>query len=196
MKKLELDRECGRKRVLFFDVDFWFQKPINVEQWDAGTWFAVHDSGVHNPGIFPRQDCDQYGMDRSRYWNSGFFVCNFGIQSHRQVFQRARILLGQSKTGKIPKPHDVTDQSLLNLAAQQIPISFCPLPERFNFYLKSFEWGQTDFIPRHIIGLHAAGEPLKTKLKALKEQERVLCNCQTPMLPDAVAARYCKNYEL
>lgn len=173
MAKLELDRHCGRERIVFFDVDYWLLRPVDFSKWDACSWMAVNDSATLNPWAFPHTDCEAFGMDKLRYFNSGMFMANFNLQDHRKVFQLARRLHSQVGSGKIKTPKDKTDQIYLNLAAQRLNISTSLLPAGFNFYLKSVVWGQLPFIPRNIIGLHAAGEPLKSKLSSLKAQAKV-----------------------
>lgn len=200
--KLELDRHCGKQRVVFFDVDWYMQKPIDFTTWSPNHWFAVQDFGVYNPSIFPRQDCDLLQMDHRRYFNSGFMVINFAIESHRKVFQKARTYMRQLKNEKlcingqkIASIHDKTDQSILNLACQHVNVDIIILPQSFNYYHKGWEFGQNDVIPRNIIGLHAAGFPIKEKARALRDQERVLCRVQKPMCPDAIRMRYSQLFE-
>lgn len=196
MKKLELDRECGRQRVLFVDVDIWIQKPVNFETWDSSCFFAVHDAGVYNPEIFPCQDCELYQMNKMMYFNSGLMLMDFRIKSHREVFQKARVFARQVETGKLPKPFDRTDQLFLNMAVQKVGVNFSLLPQKFNYYHFGWEYGQVQVIPRDIIGLHAAGFPVKEKLQALQEQERVLCNVKRPMWPDAIRMKYANIFEM
>lgn len=173
MKKLELDKECGRQRILFFDVDFWWLKPCDVTKWCANAWLAVNDSAAMNPWAFPHTDCEAFGMDKLRYFNSGMFAANLALPEHRAIFQLARKLRKQVVSGRLKTPKDKTDQVYLNLAAQQLNINTSLLPSGYNFYMKSVVWGQLPFIPRNIVGLHAAGELLKNKLSALKTQSKV-----------------------
>jgi len=195
--KLNLDKLCGQQRIVFADVDLWFCKPVDFSKWDSTCWFAVQDAGVYNPQIFPRQDCDLYRMDINRYFNSGLMVVNLAIPSHRQVFQKARLLNKQMESGVLPNQfYDSTDQSLLNLAVQKVGVNLSILPQKFNYYHKNWEWGQVETIPRGIIGLHAAGYPLPEKLAALQMQEKVLCNIQRPMWPDAIQMRYEKIFDM
>lgn len=181
-KKLELDRECGKSRVLFFDVDYWLLRPMDVQKWCPNSWMAVHDSATFNPHAFPHTDCEAFGMDKLRYFNSGMFTCNLALKEHRQVFQMARQLRSRVVRGSLKQPTDVTDQVYLNLAAQKLNLNYSPLPTKFNFYLCAAQWGQLQFIPRDIVGLHAAGVPLKGKAEALKQQAAVfgydLCGIQ------------------
>ncbi len=173
MKKLELERECGKQRILFCDVDFWWLKPVDVTKWCANSWMAVNDSATMNPWAFPHTDCEAFGMDKLRYFNSGMFTANLALAEHRQVFQLARKLRKQVVSGKLKMPTDKTDQVYLNLAAQQLNVNTSLLPAGYNFYMKSVVWGQLPFIPRNIVGLHAAGEVIGRKLSSLRAQAKV-----------------------
>jgi len=173
MKKLELDRECGRQRILFFDVDWYALRRFDPKSWCDKTWLAVHDSATFNPHAFPNTDCGLFNMDKLRYFNSGFFVCNLAIKEHRQVFQVARRLRAKVLRKTMPMPVDVTDQFYLNKAAQDINVSTHLIPLKFNFYLMASVWGQVPYIPRDVIGLHAAGFKLEEKQRALELQSEV-----------------------
>jgi len=50
------------------------------------------------------------------------------------------------------------------------------IPLKFNFYLRASQWGQVPYIPRDIIGLHAAGIELKDKKRSLEIQAEVFTN--------------------
>ena len=173
MKKLELDKECGRQRIVFFDVDFWLLRKVDFAKWDAFTIFAVHDSAVFNPHAFPHTDCQNLGLEKLRYFNSGFMVVNLALQSHRKVFAEARKLRKRVVSGKLANPTDVTDQFYLNKAAQDVGAPLHLVPLKFNYYHKAAQWAQIPFIPRDVVGLHAAGEKIEDKLHALKIQSGV-----------------------
>jgi hypothetical protein len=171
--KLELDRYCGKQRVVFFDVDFWLLRPVKFDAWDAPHWYATHDSAVFNPHAFPSTDCGLYKLDKLRYFNSGFFICDLRNPMHRKVFQRARQIHAKVQRKKFPKPVDVTDQFYLNYAVQELGVGLNLVPLKFNYYHKASVWGQVPYIPRDIIGLHAAGYKREDKLQALQVQEQV-----------------------
>jgi lipopolysaccharide biosynthesis glycosyltransferase len=158
---------------MFFDVDFWWLREVNPMQWHSDVWHAVNDSAVFNPHAFPHTDCGAFGIPKQRYFNSGMFCCNFELAEHRQVFQMARQLRSRVERGSLQKPTDVTDQFYLNYAAHKLSLNVSLLPTKFNFYLKSAQWGQMQFIPRDIYGLHAAGFPIEEKKKALEAQAQV-----------------------
>jgi len=185
MKKLELDKECGRQRIVFFDVDFWLLRKVDFAKWDAFTIFAVHDSAVFNPHAFPHTDCQNLGLEKLRYFNSGFMVVNLALQSHRKVFAEARKLRKRVVSGKLANPTDVTDQFYLNKAAQDVGAPLHLVPLKFNFYLPAAIWGQVPYIPRDVIGLHAAGYKREEKLDALHVQSQVFGRENLIMCPEA-----------
>lgn len=195
-KKLELDRECGRQRILFFDVDFWMLRECNFETWCPNTWLAVNDSACFNPHAFPHTDCESFGMNKLQYFNSGFFLCNLALKEHRKVFQVARMLRSRVVRGSLKQPTDVTDQFYLNKAAQDANVSMHLVPLKFNFYLRSSQWGQVPYIPRDIIGLHAAGFPLAEKKRALEVQAEVFTNEVMRVCPEAQQYEAVRLFEM
>jgi hypothetical protein len=194
--KLELDRECPRTRIVFFDVDYWLLRPMSPQQWCPMSWVAVQDSAVYNPHAFPHTDCESHRLDKRRYFNSGMFTCNLVVPQHRQVFQEARRMRRRVVSGKDPAPVDVTDQYYLNAAVQKLNPSVGLMPTKFNFYKKAADWGQLAYIPREIIGLHAAGEPLPTKLEALRQQSAVFGSNTCSMWVEAALANQNHLFEL
>lgn len=184
-KKLELDKECGRQRIMFFDVDWYALRAFDPKSWCDRSWLAVNDSAVWNPHAFPNTDCGLFKMDKLKYFNSGFFICNLALKEHRQVFQVARRLRAKVVRKTMPKPVDWTDQIYFNLAAQQLNINLSLVPTKFNAYILAAAWGQLPFIPRDIVGIHAAGVPLKDKERALKLQSEVFGYDICRMHPEA-----------
>jgi len=184
-KKLELDRECGKQRILFFDVDYWLLRPVNFEEWCPRTWLAVHDSAAFNHWAFPHTDCEAFGLQKLQYFNSGFFVCNLALKEHRKVFQVARRIRKKVLSGSLKKPTDLTDQFYLNKSAQDTQVSMHLVPLKFNYYHMASKWGQIPYIPRDIIGLHAAGEKLENKAHALKVQGEVFSGELLRVCPEA-----------
>lgn len=191
MAKLELDKKCGSRRILFVDVDYYFLRPFNPLPWDSKCWFAVHDSAAFNPYAFPHKDCVQQGMNKAQYFNSGMFVCDLRLKEHRNVFVEARRL----KKLKRLNPVDVTDQFYLNKAVQGLRTNLSLLPTKFNFYLKAASWGQLPYIPRDIVGIHAAGEPLKYKASALRHQCKVFGQELLPMCREVVEWEFVRLFE-
>lgn len=185
MKKLELDRECGRQRIMFFDVDWYALRAFDPKTWCDKTWLAVGDSAVFNPHAFPNTDCGLFGLQKLQYFNSGFFICNLALKEHRQVFQRARQIRSRVVRKSMHKPVDVTDQFYLNKAVQDIGVAMNLVPLKFNFYLKASHWGQVPYIPRDIIGLHAAGYKVEEKQRALQVQAEVFTSELLRVCPEA-----------
>lgn len=196
MAKLELDKSLPRTRVVFFDVDLWLLRPMDpLRNWSPYTWMAVMDNAVFNPHAFPHTDCASHKMNKRRYFNSGLFGINLALPHHRKVFQEARKLHRLVFSKKMKAPVDVTDQFYINKAVQILNIGQAMMPEKFNFYMKSVDWGQSPCIPREIVGLHAAGEPLKRKLEALREQARVFERPTGPMLAEAAFNNHSMIYD-
>lgn len=185
MKKLELDLECPRDRIVFTDIDFWFLREVHFESWCPNTWLAVMDSAVFNPWAFPHSDCEAFGMQKIQYFNSGFFVCNLALKEHRKVFQVARRIQKKIRNGTMKKPVDVTDQFALNKAAQDTNVPMSLVPLKFNYYHRASQWGQVPYIPRDVIGLHAAGFKLEEKKRALEVQAEVFTSDVLRICPEA-----------
>lgn len=173
MAKLDLDKHLHGQKIVFFDVDFWLIRKVNFEAWDFRYWCAVHDSAVFNPHAFPNTDCGLFKMDKLRYFNSGFFTCDLSRKDHRAVFQKARKIAAAVQSKRMPRPVDVTDQFYINKAIQDLNVGINLLPLKFNYYHLASAWGQIPYIPRDIIGLHAAGEKRENKLHALQIQSEV-----------------------
>lgn len=193
--KLEIDQHITKTRVVFFDIDWWMLRNTAFDTWCPNTWFAVHDSAVFNEHAFPNTDCRDFLMNSLQYFNSGFMVFNLALQQHRDVFKLARKLLRQVNSGKMRKPTDVTDQFYLNMAAQQLRLPISLLPTKFNFYLKAADWGQIPFIPRDIVGCHAAGCKIEEKHRALKAQAEVFGRPIGNMIPSVFAYDQTRIFE-
>lgn len=195
--KLQLDKLCPKRIVVFFDADLWFLSQTgfaNINQ--LGCVLAVHDSAALNPHAFPHTDCQDFGMPKTEYFNSGLMVWDNANPSHRQIFVNARKLKSKVVRNKHKKPTDVTDQFYLNMGRIQseVPLSF--LPTNHNFYLFSAFWGQISFIPRTIIGLHGAGIKTEHKFERLTEQAKVFTHEHCPMHAEAAAFEVARNMDL
>ena len=88
------------------------------------------------------------------------------------------------------RPVDWTDQYFLNWGVQRQKGLLKRLPFALNFYKPAVDWGSYPFIPREIIGLHAAGAPLRDKLQTLESQAAVFGGPTNSMLPEAVQHFY------
>ncbi len=193
--KLQLDRLCGRRPIIFIDADFWLLRNPNWNSWIVPQkgFFGVLDSAVFNPKAFPHTDCDENGLDSTRYVNTGFFSCDLRDPDTRKVFQNARKSWRLWQRGKL-KTADVTDQYHLNLALLKVPVQLLPL--MFNFYMFAVDHGQVPYIPRDIIGLHGAGIPAKEKYQGLSDQYKVFCRYVRDMHDDAILNAYSKSFQL
>lgn len=191
--KLEIDKHVGRRPVLVMDADLWFVRPWKAEEvMGTAMWLGCHESAVWNPASFCYKDCHENGLDRFRYINTGLFVCDLRRQEHREVFKWARNSFRSVRT----KTHDSTDQYHLNraLLRANAPISF--LHPKYAFYTLSTVWGQYPFIPREIVGVHAAGVPLKMKYKVLTAESSLFGRSHHPMCRDAVDWHFAKTHEI
>lgn len=83
------------------------------------------------------------------------------------------------------KPVDVTDQFALNKAAQDTNVPMSLVPLKFNYYHRASQWGQVPYIPRDVIGLHAAGFKLEEKKRALEVQAEVFTSDVLRICPEA-----------
>lgn len=201
--KLNLDMIMDRKKFLFFDSDYWLLRKLPLDSWDGSAWLAVNDPGVFAPYAFPFSDCKREGMDRAKYWNSGFFCCDTRRPEHRAVFQEARALRKRVMSGTASKPDDFGDQYYLNMACQKLGTPVSLLPFVFNFYRHMISGGCYPFIPAEVIGLHAAGVPVKAKrpghedkLTHLTYMSKALTYPTITYQDDAMRWSWARNYQL
>jgi len=193
--KLSLDLLCKRDRVVFFDSDYYLLRRLRISG-PSSSILAVHDPSVWNPHAFPHTDCERFGMDKRRYFNTGFFVCDLRLDSHREMFRLARKVYGECVEMKREKPVDWTDQFFLNFSVQQLGIPVTFLPFAFNFYKKAVDWGSFPYIPREIVGLHGAGVPVGMKFQVLREQACVFGEECAEMSDEAVKFHHALGFEL
>ncbi len=193
--KIKLDRLCGRRPIVFFDVDTRVLRALDLSRW-RGDWLAVHDPAVFIPHTFPHDDCESHKMDKASYWNSGFFACDLRRAEHREVFRRARRHRDYVEYGRLEKPVDWTDQFYLNLAAQEIGLPVTLLPFAFNMYVHAVKHGGREAFPRHVVVAHAAGFPLAEKATALDAMEVIFGGEVTAMQPQALLQNHVLNQEL
>lgn len=181
--KLNLDLLVGPSIVVFCDVDLWLVRAVDFSvYYEPGRFGAVWDPSVNNTGTFCHKDVIREGWNPENYFNSGLFVCDMADPKIRQVFADAREHLRACHAGEVEKPADWTDQYFLNAAVRRQPGLFKRLPPALNFYKVCADWGSSAFIPRAIIGLHAAGIPLAKKLATLQAQEAVFGGPVRPLL--------------
>lgn len=201
--KLNLDLIMGKKKFLFFDSDYWLLRALPMDSWDGSAWLAVNDPGVFAPYAFPFSDCKREGMERAQYWNSGFFCCDTRRPEHRAVFQEARALRKQVMCGTANKPDDFGDQYYLNMACQKLATPVIMLPFVFNFYRHMISGGCYPFIPAEVIGLHAAGVPVRArkrgeddKLTHLQYMSRALSFPTINVQEDAMRCSWAQSFQL
>ena len=107
--KLELDLRCPKTKIVAFDADYYLLRRLRISGAE-GQWVAVHDPSVWNPHAFPHTDCERFGLDKRQYFNTGFFVCDLRLESHRRVFSLARKIYQECREMKRESPVDWTDQ--------------------------------------------------------------------------------------
>lgn len=196
--KLELDKEAGRRAVIFFDLDWWALKPIEFPEWDGRTMMAVHDPAVFHPDSFCHKDCmeGEHRLEQMRYLNTGFMALDFRRPEMRRVFQEARAAAKAVAAGKRSRPADHTDQYYINLGALKVGVPVQQLPLAYNYYDKAAVWGFVPHRPRLVVGLHAAGVPVADKLATLRAQETIFGQAHAPVRPETLLYQHTMCHEL
>lgn len=174
--KLELQRVYRGQKILCFDADL---RLIRHADWSKiseaanGAFIAAPDPGIHDANQFPTPDSAILGIDRLKYFNSGLFVADFRRPAVVAAFDDARQLMSEKENGMWQNIGDLGDQSFMNAGIQRRGVPVKLLHPRFNFFFHAWRWGCLPEIPRHIIGLHAAGTPLSEKKDVLDAQHRI-----------------------
>jgi hypothetical protein len=194
--KLNLDLLVAARPIVFFDVDLWMLRPFDfLPLARSGRFCAVPEPGAWNPRAFPHGDSEREGWDKSTYFNSGLFVCDLAQPEVQRVFADARGRLSECHAKAARRPTDWTDQFYLNWAVQRQPGLLKRLPFSLNFYKKAVDWGSYPYIPREIIGLHAAGVPVEEKLEKLRREASVFGEPVGKMHAEAIAHHYERRLE-
>lgn len=193
--KLRLDRLCPATRILFFDADWWPLRNLDFSGYSGGSWLAVHDAGVFHPAAFCMPDSATMGIPREWYFNSGFFVFDNTDSRHRRAFQAARDIEHSIFTGERARLHDFGEQSLLNAGVQQAGVPVQLLPFSMNTMLHFVRGGVFPYIPRVVHAVHAAGVPLKQKMRHLRAAAELLSFEPEPMQPEALAFHHALSFE-
>jgi hypothetical protein len=103
------------------------------------------------------------------YFNSGLFLWDNRRKEHRKVFQKARGLGYQLREDKMPRGiHDWGDQSLLNAGVQYGGVALNLLPFTFNYMRHMVQGRSFLHTPAMVNAVHAAGFPLREKMRHLK----------------------------
>lgn len=195
--KLKLDQLCPKRMMVFFDADLWLlDKAGFADIKNLHSLLAVHDSAAFNPHAFPHTDCEAFGIPKTEYFNSGLMAWDNGNASSRRMFIEARKLKKRVMAGSHMKPTDDTDQFYLNMGRLKAGMALSMLPTNHNFYLLSVFWGQMPFIPRHIIGLHAAGEKARNKYAKLRQQAAVFTHARCLMHAEAALFEVARAIEM
>ena len=193
--KMELDQRMPAEPCIFFDADWWLLRPLSIT-WPREAWVAVHDAGVFHPGAFCQGDCERFGLDAALYFNSGFFAWDNALKTHRRVFEQARNFEHEQWSGKAADAmHDWGDQTPLNVGVQRAGVPLSLLPSAYNFCLHFVRGGCVPFIPRVVHAVHAAGFPLRHKMRHLKAAAELLSYEPEPMRPEAMAFHHALTFE-
>lgn len=165
--KYDLAALLPGRQVCYFDADLWMCREPDMdalwpedENWDVQ---AVQDCGINRPTDFPCIDCTTFELDRLRYFNTGWFTMDTRLPGARQWLDLARQLTLEVAGGLRRKPTDDTEQTILNIAAQQMPeLRVQLLGSEWNF-LKIGHVHGTVTLPRRVYNAHAAGYALPEK---------------------------------
>ena len=134
------------KTGVFFDADTRFVRDFDFRQFqNRPEFFAVKDIVDRNTEncVFVR-DCKLHGLNRSLFFNSGFFIWN---HSHNHILEQAFKFSSQLKV------EDWGEQTVLNAAVQRSGVDLALLPNIFNSMV-CFESKRSE--PESIM-IHAAG---------------------------------------
>lgn len=189
--KLNLDKLVGHRPCIYFDSDYWLLRPLSWQSINFAILSAAPDWGVLHPHAFPKEDCERLGMRKDLYFNSGFMALNFQLPEHRKMFQEARKLWKSHQRKKMTG--DPGEQTILNLARHNLRLPITMLPTVVNYYRHSTDQGVYQDIPAEVIGLHAAGVPLKKKLRHLRTGAEWLTYPPIVVQPDAMRLAWAKN---
>lgn len=192
--KLRLD-ELEDGPCCFFDADWWLLREWKPEA-SGVLWQAVHDAMVWSDHTFAGADSERFHLERTRYFNSGLFICDLSRREHRKVFAMARETWQENKRSRLVRAMDWTDQFHLNHAVQRLHTPLSLLPTALNYFHFALQEGGLPHAPREVTGLHGAGIPLKDKLGMLRAQARVFGAPVMPMLPRAVAFHHDLQFNL
>lgn len=172
--KLEAAQRFKGRSVVFFDVDWWALRPMDLGQFNNSPHFVcVRDPGVFDHDQFPHTDSAVLGIDELQYFNSGFWIANFRRPDHVAAFEAAAQLCEEKLNGLWTNVGDPGEQSFLNAGIQRSGCSVLHLPFAYNCYNLAVRFGCYPEYPREIFGLHAAGVHHSEKREWLELHERV-----------------------
>lgn len=180
--KLELDKLPYQQSIVFFDADLFFVRKVDLSQFDnAECIFGVHDWGADHPRHFCYHDSGYFGINRSLYINTGFFIWNNRLAKHREIFEMARQLYEEEgalkRTTGQQRVLDWGEQSYLNAAIQRLQIEVRLLPCEWNYFFIAETNNHSEYPRRSgpVNALHAAGyKTVKKKIEAALAFEKVL----------------------
>lgn len=165
MNKLRLHTMFSQT-VVFFDSDLWFVQDCDLSHLNEKKEFiAVKDileTNDENTCIFIN-DCKTHGINRSLYFNTGFYIWN---NNHKEIIEEA------SRLSKVLKVTDFGEQSLLNIAVQRSGCDIMFLEREYNMF-KHFELDRQKEKILNSFAIHGTGEAgAENKLAYLKAQAK------------------------
>lgn len=143
------------RRCVFFDSDLWLLSPPDLSQFHAAPLAACWDPGTVDSRCFTFYDSRIRGLTPETYFNTGFFVADFGDARIVRLFDRAEQLLQELAHVEYGRPKDQGEQSCLNWAAAEVGMPWRRLPDNYNFFIAA--WREGNVALRYpLVGMHAA----------------------------------------
>lgn len=179
--KLRLHERFAGKKVIFHDSDLWFIRDCRPQMISPkkGQITAVIDPGVMTQGEFWIRDCKVLHIDPRIFFNSGFFIADFGDKQIVKAWAAALQLYHDKMNGafdyidkKIMPPakrcriNDFGEQSFLNAAMQRNGIEVNDPGPKWNHLHHLYRQGAIG-IPAEVIAIHASAIPGPDKFKSL-----------------------------
>lgn len=183
--KLDLPNVFVKTKIVFFDADYRLIRDADFSKFRECAIYGVHDGAAHDIHAFPCPDSKKLGIPNNEYINTGLFIVDFGIESHRKAFAIAR-QLHEDRRNKVITIDDRTEQSFLNAGIQRSGSKLIHMHPGWNFYPYSYQHGSMPEIPRNIIGVHAAGIcGVHEKARHLDAYETVFGASMYDIIPEA-----------
>jgi hypothetical protein len=149
--------------VLFCDADTRCVRPWDLSPWESFRGFAaVRDL----PSKAKQQDCERYGLDPSRYFNTGVWIAGSNCLP---VFRDAAELMDSPDYRTAFR----YEQTALNVALQRSAVSSQILDRRYNAICR-----QDELFPDDAVLLHCAGGCLHGPNRVLFE--KAILDAATP----------------
>ena len=167
-EKLTLPDRLPRETVVWFDADLWFLNYADLSQFDGRSqFFAVPDPCRFDENHFPAHDSKYvFNIDVCKYFNTGFFIWNNAIPSHRRIFSRALNMM----TARSHEVGDFGEQSFINEAVQTMEVPLEILPQEYNYSpFAASQNHSTQYPMDNPLTVHASGYGPNDKLPFLRD---------------------------